>query len=258
MVAEGDGSCSPRAWFWSTLSRMRRGLQLASVVLLGRTLDEYRRYFALDRGDLEGRSILDVASGVSSFCAEANRAGWNVTAVDPIYDLAPDVIRERCARDLEHVTGAIDGLTTYRWDFYQSPERLKEFRRRAYTTFLEDYPVAPRGRYVAASLPSLPFRDGMFDLVLVSYLLLVYEEHFTYEFHRDALRELMRLTRHELRLYPLVNFEARDSSHLPRLVSDPALAAFAFEEVQTDFEFLLNSNRYLRVTWRDRDPHGSK
>ena len=42
---------------------MKQGLVLDKVVLLGRTLDEYRRYFALDLDALRGRRILDVASG---------------------------------------------------------------------------------------------------------------------------------------------------------------------------------------------------
>jgi len=31
------------------------------------------------------------------------------------------------------------------------------------------------------------------------------------------------------------------------LQSDPALQAFEFTEIKTDFEFMVNSNSYLRV-----------
>jgi len=51
----------------------KRGLQLGRVVLLGRTFEEYRRYFLLDPDDLIGMKVLDVAGGVSSFCAEAKQ-----------------------------------------------------------------------------------------------------------------------------------------------------------------------------------------
>jgi len=47
----------------------KRGLQLDRVVLLGRTFEEYRRYFLLEPDDLIGKRVLDVAGGVSSFCA---------------------------------------------------------------------------------------------------------------------------------------------------------------------------------------------
>ena len=110
---------------------MKRGLLLDKVVLLGRTLEEYRRYFALDVGNLRGKAILDVASGVSSFCAEANGLGLDVTAFDSIYTLSGDEIQRRCKADLDQVTHAIGDLKTYRWDFYRSPESLRQFRETA-------------------------------------------------------------------------------------------------------------------------------
>src|SRR5437660_12149710 len=155
---------------------MKQGLVLDKVVLLGRTLEEYRRFFALDVEKLHGNAILAVAAGVSSFCAEAKFLGIKVTAFDSIYNLAGDEIRRRCETDLDQVTQAIGNLKTYRWDFYQSPERLRRFRERAYRTFLADYRMGRGTRYVPGKLPELPFRDGQFDLSLVSYLLFVYED----------------------------------------------------------------------------------
>jgi len=73
----------------------KRGLHLDRVVLLGRTFEEYRRYFLLEPDDLVGKKILDVAGGVSSFCAEANQLGIKVISFDPIYSLSPEKIRER-------------------------------------------------------------------------------------------------------------------------------------------------------------------
>jgi hypothetical protein len=32
--------------------------------------------------------------------------------------------------------------------------------------------------------------------------------------------------------------------------SDPALQAFEFTEIETDFEFFVNSNSFLRLRWR--------
>ncbi len=229
---------------------MKQGLVLDKVVLLGRTLDEYRRYFALDVERLRGQAILDVASGVSSFCAEASAAGFDVTAFDLIYDLPPDEIQRRCELDLDHVTRAIGNLNTYRWDFYKSPENLRLFRERAYRTFLADYREHRSQRYVPGCLPKLPFRDRQFDLTLASYLLFVYEDQLDYEFHKQSLLELMRVTRAEARLYPLVSFEATRCTYLDRLQNDRDLRHLGFEEVRTDFEFLIGSNYYLRVFWR--------
>ena len=226
---------------------MKQGLVLDKVVLLGRTLEEYRRYFALDLENLRGKAILDVASGVSSFCAEAHGLGLNVTAFDSIYDLSGEEIRRRCEPDLDQVTQVIGNLKTYRWDFYRSPEALRRFRDRAYRAFLDDYRSGQGTRYVPGRLPKLPFGDDQFDLTLVSYLLFVYADQFDYEFHQRSLLELMRVTRGEARLNLVVTFEARRCAYIDQLKEDPDLRHLGFEEVQTDFEFLLNSNYYLRV-----------
>ena len=226
---------------------MKKGLVLEKVVLVGRTLQEYRHCFGLDLEKLRGQAILDVASGVSSFCAEAGGLGLDVTAFDPIYDWTGDEIQQRCEPDLDQVTRDIGRLKTYRWDFYQSPEELRRFRERAYRTFLRDYQTGRGTRYVPGKLPTLPFRNGQFDLSLVSYLLFVYEDQLDYEFHKRSLLEILRVTRGETRCYPLVTFEARRCTYLDRLKEDHDLRQFRFEEVRTDFEFLVNSNSYLRV-----------
>jgi hypothetical protein len=224
----------------------KRGLQLDRVVLLGRTFEEYRRYFLLEPEELAGKTVLDVAGGVSSFCAEANTRGIHVTSFDPIYSLRPEEIVERSEPDLESVYRAIGRVPTYRWGYYKTPERMREFRERAYSIFLSDYKTHPE-RYVAGELPRLSFADASFDLTLVSYFLFAYQDRLSCEFHRDSILEIMRVTRDEARIYPTVTFEAEPSHYLPLLRSDPALRDFEFTVIKTDFEFLLNSNSFLRV-----------
>ena len=225
---------------------MKQGLVLDKVVLLGRTFDEYARYFALEPASLLGRAILDVASGVSSFSAEGRANGLDITAFDLIYDWTPEEIRGHCEPDLDRVIRDIDGLNTYKWDFYKNGENLRALRRKAYQTFLIDY-AAQRARYVAGRLPILPFADGRFDLTLVSYLLFAYEDQLDYEFHRRSVLDLMRVTRSEARLYPIVTFEAARCVYIERLKSDPSLGHLRFEEIKTDFEFLVGSNWFLRI-----------
>jgi hypothetical protein len=229
---------------------MKQGLVLDKVVLLGRTFEEYARYFALDPAGLRGQTVLDVASGVSSFCAEANARGIPATAFDLIYDLPPEQIEARCGPDLEHVLKSVVGLKTYKWDFYQSPEGLRPYRERAYKTFLADYRAQRSRRYVAGQLPRLPFGDRQFDLTLVSYLLFAYDDHFDFDFHKRSVLEIMRVTRGEARLYPVVNFEARRCAYIDALKNDPDLQGFQFEEIETDFEFLVGSNWFLQIRRR--------
>ena len=225
----------------------KRGLQLDRVVLLGRTFEEYRRYFLLEPNDLTGKRVLDVAGGVSSFCAEANQLGIHVTSFDPIYSLPPETIVERSEPDLESVYRAIGSVPTYRWGFYKDPEYMRELRKRASHIFLSDYKAHPE-RYVAGELPRLSFADREFDLTLVSYFLFAYQDRLGYEFHRQSILEIMRVTGGEARIYPTVTFEAEPSEYIPMLRSDSMLQAFEFTEVETDFEFLVNSNSYLSVT----------
>jgi hypothetical protein len=224
----------------------KRGLRFDRIVLLGRTFEEYRRYFLLKPEELIGKDMLDVAGGVSSFCAEANACGIRVTSFDPIYSLPAQQIAERSEPDLESVYRTIGRVPTYRWSYYKTPERMREFRERAHSIFLSDYKEHPQ-RYVAGELPTLPFPDASFDLTLVSYFLFAYQERLTYEFHRDSVLEVMRVTRGEARIYPTVTFEAQPSQYVSMLRSDPALKRFRFTEVKTDFEFLVNSNSFLQV-----------
>jgi hypothetical protein len=227
----------------------KRGLQLDRIVLLGRTFEEYRRYFLLKPDDLVRKRVLDVAGGVSSFCAEANKLGINVTSFDPIYSLPPEKIMERSEPDLESVYRTIGSMPTYRWGYYKNPEYMRELRKRASRIFLSDYTTHPE-RYIAGELPRISFADNEFDLTLVSYFLFAYQDRLGYEFHRDSILEIMRVTRGEGRIYPTVTFEAHPSDYIPVLQSDPVLQHFAFTEIKTDFEFLVNSNSFLRVTRR--------
>jgi hypothetical protein len=229
----------------------KQGLDLKRVVLLGRTLEEYRRFFALDLKAVRGNKILDVASGVSSFTAEMCALGFDVTAFDRIYAASADEIRTRCQPDLDEVTRDIGAKPVYRWDFYKNPEGMREFRERAYKAFLDDF-TRRRERYMAGELPRTPFRDRQFDLTLASYLLFVYEDQLSYEFHKATMRELMRVSSGEIRIYPIVTFEAEPSKYLQRITNEAEFADWKFEVVPTDFEFLRNSNCYLRLTNRHR------
>ena len=156
---------------------------------------------------------------------------------------------ERSDPDLESVYQAIGRVPTYRWGYYKNPEYMRQLRKRASSLFLLDYKSHPE-RYVAGELPRLSFADGEFDLTIVSYFLFAYQGRLGYEFHRDSILEIMRVTRGEARIYPTVTFEAQPSEYIPMLQSDPPLQAFEFTEIKTDFEFLVNSNSFLRVSWR--------
>jgi len=220
---------------------------LIALYCSGRTFEEYRRYFLLEPQEADWEDSLDVAGGVSSFCAEPNNLRIKVTAFDPIYSLSREEIKERSDPDLNSVYRTIGLVPTYLWFFCKNPDYMRALRERASAIFFSDFQSHPQ-HYVAGELPRLPFADGEFDLILVSYLFFAYQDRFDYGFHRDSILEIMRVMRGEARIYPTVTFEAQPSEYIPMLQSDAALQALEFTEIETDFEFLVNSNSYLRVT----------
>jgi hypothetical protein len=225
----------------------KQGLDLNRVVLLGRTLDEYRRAFGLNLETWRGKAILDVAAGVSSFTGETRALGYNTTAFDCIYSGSATEFRPRCEHDLEEVTREIGKKPVYKWEFHKSPAGMRSYRERAYQTFLTDFAEHPE-RYLAGELPKTPFANRQFNLTLVSYLIFVYEDQLSYDFHKETLRELLRITSDEIRVYPIVTFEAQPSDCLRRIQKEIEFGNCNFEIVPTDFEFLRGSNCYLKIT----------
>ncbi|SEO65633.1 hypothetical protein SAMN04488052_10217 [Aquisalimonas asiatica] len=85
---------------------------------------------------------------------------------------------------------------------------------RAMSTFLADFDAGfQQGRYVAASLPSLPFGDPEFDLALCSHYLFLYSDHVDEVTHLASMRELCRVAS-EVRVFPVVSLDGTVSEHL--------------------------------------------
>jgi hypothetical protein len=73
---------------------------LDKVVPWGRSVDEYRRMFALTEADL-GLKIVGCGDGPANFNAEATRRWSTVVSCDPIYRYEVDQLRERIAATSE-------------------------------------------------------------------------------------------------------------------------------------------------------------
>jgi hypothetical protein len=227
------------------------GLDIDRVVLLGRTYEEYATYFALDDGTLRGARVLDVASGVSSFGAEARARAYDVTGLDPIYGAPADVLERKCRADLDEVVQKLPAVSgNYVWGgFYRDVADLARQREIAYGRFLADYRAHPR-HYVPGGLPASGFADGQFELTLVSYFLFLYDDQLDYDFHKAALLELGRITRGEVRLYPLVNLRAQPSPWLERFLADGDRPRWRVERRPVPFEFVKGSNEMLVMDTR--------
>ncbi|MEV0294600.1 methyltransferase domain-containing protein [Nocardia sp. NPDC050710] len=211
---------------------------LGEFLISARSLAEYRAIFTLADSDLRARRILDCPGGAASFAAEASALGAHVTAADPIYTHPPAQLRTLALTETDRGSDwAGAHHDRYRWDWYGDPQQHHRMRRTAATLFGADLLAHPQ-RYVAASLPSLPFADNSFDLTLSSHLLFTYADRLDADFHLMALLELSRVSTGETRLYPLVDHLGRPQddliAHLRKELHDKGIRT-SFRE--TGYEF---------------------
>lgn len=223
-------------------------VQYEKIVPWGRTFDEYARMFSLGSDCLSGR-ILGCGDGPASFNAEAKARGVRVVSCDPIYTFTAGQIEQRIHETSDIVLKQVEAnLQDFSWKSIRSPRDMLELRLGAMRTFLASYEQGRRAqRYIAASVPHLPFRAGTFDLAVCSHLLFLYSDHLDTQFHIEAIREMLRVCR-EVRVFPTLDLAARESVHLRPVMAQLCRLGFRAECVQVDYEFLRGANQMLQVT----------
>jgi hypothetical protein len=223
------------------------GFSLDQVVPWGRCFEEYVAMFALSGQDLRQR-LLGCGDGPASFNCTLSRRGGDVVSVDPLYQFSAQAIRQRIADTYDAVmTQTRDNRQEFVWGRIASPEVLGRLRMAAMEEFLADYPVGAReGRYVAAGLPRLPFRDRTFDLAVCSHFLFLYSAHLGADFHVAAIRELCRVA-HEARIFPLLELGSVQSRHLESVAAMLRAANYPMRIETVDYEFQRGGNQMLRV-----------
>ncbi len=203
---------------------------IGEFLLTARSLAEYRAMFALTEDDLRGR-VLDCPGGAAGFTGEIAELGVSAVAVDPFYALPAKQVCETALADTDrgNAWSATHG-EMYLWDWYDGdPEVHRRIRHDAVRRFGADLEAHP-DRYVAAGLPALPFPDNDFDLVLSSHLLFTYADRLDTDFHLAALAELARVSRGEVRVYPLLD---HSGAALPDLLAS-LRAALAQRGIRTE------------------------
>jgi hypothetical protein len=215
-------------------------------LFIGRTFEEYLALFGLDRTDLEG-PILDCPGGPSSFTAVASAVGNDVRAVDPMYERSLDALEQECQESIErNVAQLREKRDLFVWDYYGDVETRGRYLRAAAERFLTDYARHP-DRYLAAGLPDLPFADDTFELTLSGNLLFVYDDRLDRAFHEAAIRELLRVTAGEVRIFPLASLDRTRSDYVDAVVA-AARAAGATAAFRTvDYEFQPGATEVLRL-----------
>jgi hypothetical protein len=133
------------------------------------------------------------------------------------------------------------------WDYFHDADDLGHTRLTAMQAFLSDSKKGKcEDRYVTASLPSIPFTNGQFDLALCSHLLFHYLDRLDFEFHLASIEELLRVAA-EVRNLPRLTLERRPSPHVEPLITFLAEKGWRSEVRTVGYEFQQGGNRMLRI-----------
>ena len=200
--------------------------------------------FDLREEDLRG-PILDCPGGAGDFGVAVRAAGGAVTSVDPAYALPRAALLEQARADTLRGNHYVDEhRDLYVWSFFASVEDHRERRLAALERFAADFTPGD-GRYVAAALPRLPFADRSFALALSGHLLFTYPGHLPFDDHLAALRELVRVSAGEARLFPLLDTELTGYPRLDELRAQLDAEGVASEIRPVPYEFQRGADRML-------------
>jgi len=232
-------------------------INLDHIVIIGRTFNEYSAIFNLDEKSPPRGKVLNAAGGVSSFTVEACERGWNVLSADPVYCFEAGELERKCEKDMEYTLQNAEKTMSHMCNWghpFVNLDDVRTTRRNAYTLFLKDFAIN-RWRYIDAKFPFTPFiKTDNFEMSLVSYLLFFYDKYIDYETHTKILKELLRMTTGEVRIYPITNMIFKESPFVGRLIADAAFSDVSFEIRKTEYEFIKGSNKMLVM--RKKSPRG--
>ncbi|MDQ0229418.1 hypothetical protein J2S19_000669 [Metabacillus malikii] len=202
--------------------------------------------FSLKEEDIAKKKILDCPAGACSFTATGSEKGIDITASDIAYHFPVEQLNEKGSEDILHIDETMSKVTeAYNWDFHENIAELVKHRKRALYTCTNHMSKFPR-QYVAATLPSLPFTEEEFDITLSAHFLFTYSNQLDFKFHLDTIKELLRVTKEEVRIFPLVDLEGKKSRYLNVLREELKNDAIWIEE-KVAYEFQKNAHTMLRL-----------
>lgn len=230
---------------------MKTYYEQIGVAMTCRGYEEYIHMFDLhDRELLQGK-VLDVAGGGSSFTAEARHRGIEAFAVDPRYSQHVEQWIKEAAEEIEASTAKLDKLKeSFDWSYYGSLDRHRAGREASLKLFASHLATEEgQHAYYAGALPELPFENDTFSLVTCSHFLFLYAEQFGFEFHKQALLELMRVCKPggEVRIYPLSTLKWNHYEQLDQLLEVIKEAGGKPSKHPSKLPFIPGSNEFLRI-----------
>ena len=220
---------------------------LNQVVPWGRSFKEYAGMFNLTENELD-LDILGCGDGPASFNAEMHQRGRRMISCDPIYQFNARQIEGRITETYHLVLEqAQQNVDTFIWTTIRSLQELGRIRMRAMQRFLADYEQGKKeGRYLAASLPQLPFRERRFDLALCSHFLFLYSNWLSLDFHQAAIEEMCRVAT-EVCVFPLLDLEGNISPHVDTVARELRRAGYSVEIRRVPYEFQRGGNEMIQI-----------
>ncbi|MCQ6558521.1 methylase [Paenibacillus mendelii] len=228
---------------------MKRAYEQIGVAMTCRSYEEYVRMFNLLEDELAQGETLDIAGGGSSFTAEARERGYAAYAVDPRYKGDFEHWIAEAEAEIETSTRKLAGLTEhYDWTYYGDLERHRAGREASLQRFAS-HAADIRGRecYIPGGLPKLPFEDGRFDLVLCSHFLFLYADQFNEQFHLDSVREMMRVSRGTVLIYPLISLRLDPYPQMEHIMEEIRKHGGRPELFQSRLPFIPGSIHGLKI-----------
>lgn len=221
------------------------------VAMTCRSYEEYQEMFMLEQEFLGKGTILDIASGASSFTAELNQRGYKAMAVDPLYKLSIEEIGSLGRKEIKIASQKLSqNENLFVWNYYNSFEHHDDIRNCSLNQFINSYKRDENKEiYVPARLPSLPFDDDTFSLVFCNHFLFLYQEQFDFKFHLDAIKEMVRITKKDgsIYIYPLVGFKDEVYPYLDELIEALNKNEASAKINGTNFRFLPSATHYLKI-----------
>ena len=218
-------------------------MKLENVVPWGRNLEEYQNMFLLSEKDLQSK-ILGCGDGPSSFNFEVTKLNGNMTSIDPIYQFTKDEIQQRIDGTSSVVSEQLkQNQNDFVWKSIKSVDELINIRLTAMNNFIKDYENGKKEkRYIHNELPKLSFENDSFDLVLSSHFLFLYSEHFDLQFHIDSILEMCRISKKEVKIFPLLDLKNQKSEYLEPILEELKRKGFEAKIIKTDYEFQKGAN----------------
>ncbi|MFC0470693.1 SAM-dependent methyltransferase [Halalkalibacter kiskunsagensis] len=223
-------------------------LELERIIFIGRTFEEYLDMFSLTVQELKEKKILDCPAGACSFTAMGNKLGMDVTACDIAYYHSIDNLEKKGIQDIEHAMEQMKNVKhKFVWDYFKDIENLRKHRLSALQACANNMRESSE-RYVPVTLPTLPFQDEEFDILLSAHFLFTYADRLDYDFHKKTLHELVRVSKEEIRIFPLVDLTGNRYQHLDRLKQELLDMGCTVEEMKVPYEFQANAHSMLKIT----------